>query len=154
VHGPDTPDIAAPPPLIFAGAFAAAAGAKHFVPLPPLPAAPSRLLGAAVVAAGLAWGGAAVATMRGARTNINPYKPTHGVVETGPFRYSRNPIYVSMAVMYVGGSLLMRSVVPLLLLPVVIGAIDRGVIEREEAYLEDKFGDRYLAYKMRVRRWV
>jgi protein-S-isoprenylcysteine O-methyltransferase Ste14 len=96
----------------------------------------------------------AAATMRGARTNVNPYKPAHAIVESGPFRYSRNPIYVAMAITYIGSSLLVRSAVPLLLLPVVIGAIDRGVIDREEAYLEDKFGDRYLAYKMRVRRWV
>jgi protein-S-isoprenylcysteine O-methyltransferase Ste14 len=150
----EVPGVVAPPPLIFAGAFAAAAGAKHFVPLPSLPASPSRVLGAAIVVAGLAWGGAAVATMRGAKTNINPYKPTNAVVESGPFRYSRNPIYVAMALTYIGGSLLMRSAVPLLLLPGVLAVIDRGVIEREEAYLEDKFGDRYLAYKMRVRRWV
>jgi len=151
---PDTPGVIAPPPLIFAGALAAASGAAYFIGMPRLPALPARITGGLLLAVGPALAGTAVALMRRSGTHFSPYEPTTAIVETGPYRWTRNPIYLGMALAYAGASLLERSALPLLVLPGVIAVIDRGVIAREERYLEDKFGDRYLAYKLRVRRWL
>jgi len=72
----------------------------------------------------------------------------------GPYRFTRNPMYVGMATLYVGGTLLLNDLWPLALLPVVITLVQRRVIAKEEAYLERTFGDVYRAYKARVRRWI
>jgi len=92
--------------------------------------------------------------MRQADTPTNPYKPVERIAKEGPFRYSRNPGYLSMAMIYTGIASLANALWAILLLPVALLAIQRGVIEREERYLERKFGDEYLSYKAQVRRWI
>ncbi len=92
--------------------------------------------------------------MRRAGTPTNPYKPSSGIVTEGPFRYTRNPAYLSMTMVYAGVAFLARAPWALALLPVALGVIRRGVIEREERYLERKFGAEYVSYKARVRRWI
>ena len=72
----------------------------------------------------------------------------------GPYRLTRNPMYVSLAALYVGVSLFANSWWPLLLLPVVLLAVDRAVIAREERYLAGAFPAEYAAYRARVRRWL
>jgi protein-S-isoprenylcysteine O-methyltransferase Ste14 len=89
-----------------------------------------------------------------AGTPTNPYKPSSGIVTEGPFRYTRNPAYLSMTTIYAGIAALARASWAFLLLPVALGVIRRGVIEREERYLERKFGEEYLRYKASVRRWI
>jgi protein-S-isoprenylcysteine O-methyltransferase Ste14 len=76
------------------------------------------------------------------------------IVATGPYRFSRNPMYVAMSAVYVGLSLLMGVVWPLVLLPIVLLSLSALVIRREERYLGDAFGEEYGAYRARVRRWL
>jgi len=76
------------------------------------------------------------------------------MVTEGPFHYSRNPAYLSMTMIYTGIASLANALWALLLLPVALLVMQRGVIEREERYLERKFGEEYLRYKAQVRRWV
>ena len=76
------------------------------------------------------------------------------LVDSGPFAYTRNPLYLSMTLAYAGIATWRRAPVALALLPALLVVVQRGVIEREERYLEKKFGERYLAYKSRVRRWL
>lgn len=91
--------------------------------------------------------------MLAAETNINPFKPTTSIVRTGPFRFTRNPLYLAMTLIYLGLTLLANTwwcfplLVPVLLL------IHFGVVKREERYLERKFGDSYREYQSRVRRY-
>jgi protein-S-isoprenylcysteine O-methyltransferase Ste14 len=85
---------------------------------------------------------------------VDPREATTAVVESGPFRYTRNPAYVAFTVAYLGISLLAGSRWPLLLLPVVLVVVDRGVIHREERYLDARFGSDYSGYRRRVRRWL
>ena len=86
--------------------------------------------------------------------NIRIEKPTNSLIATGPFRFSRNPIYIGLTLGYIGLSLVFNSYRPLPFLPVVLVIMHFGVIRREEAYLEGLFGQDYLGYKAQVRRWL
>jgi protein-S-isoprenylcysteine O-methyltransferase Ste14 len=92
--------------------------------------------------------------MRRAGTNIRPDQPTLALVTDGAFRFSRNPLYLAAAGLYVGVALLVHALWPLVLLIPMLAVLQWGVVAREERYLEAKFGDAYRAYKARVRRWL
>jgi len=99
----------------------------------------------------------ALATLRvlsRARTPVDPMKPTTALVTEGPFRYSRNPIYVALTLLYVGVALLINALWILLLVVPAVLVLRYGVIAREEAYLTRKFGDAYRQYTAQVRRWL
>ncbi len=89
-----------------------------------------------------------------AGTNIRPDQPTNVIIEDGPYKYSRNPIYLGFLVCFAGLALLADAPVMLLILAPLYYILDRHVIMPEEIYLEDKFGEVYLSYKRRVRRWI
>jgi protein-S-isoprenylcysteine O-methyltransferase Ste14 len=89
-----------------------------------------------------------------AGTPMDPGSPSQAIVTDGPYRMTRNPAYLGMALTYTGIAIVSSAPWALVPLPVVIAVIDRGVIAREERYLERKFGARYTDYKRRVRRWV
>jgi len=93
-------------------------------------------------------------TLALAKTPYDVRKSTAAIVTYGPYRYSRNPIYLSATLFYLGISFLFNSLIMFLLVIPLIYVVQRGVIEREEDYLEAKFGDEYLRYKNRVRRWI
>jgi len=93
-------------------------------------------------------------TLRCAGTPVNPEKPVSSLVTDGPFRYTRNPGYHSMVMIYTGIASLANAFWAILFLTATLTVIRRGVIEREERYLERKFGEEYLRYKARVRRWI
>jgi protein-S-isoprenylcysteine O-methyltransferase Ste14 len=95
-----------------------------------------------------------VRTMRGVDTTIRIDKPVSSLVQNGPFRYSRNPGYVALAMIYAGIAVHRNALWAILLLPLVVYVIQREVIQREERYLERTFGEEYLNYKTRVQRWV
>jgi protein-S-isoprenylcysteine O-methyltransferase Ste14 len=88
------------------------------------------------------------------QTGIAPWDPATALVTEGPYRRTRNPMYLGMAALYGGIALGFGLLWALALLPVVILLIDRVVIRREEAYLETKYGDAYRDYRNRVRRWI
>jgi protein-S-isoprenylcysteine O-methyltransferase Ste14 len=150
----DNPGVIAPPPLIYAGALVAGLLANRRYHIPSLPRPVARTLGWPLVAGGLVVGLFGAREMRRAETNVDPYKPTTTVVTGGPFRFSRNPLYLSMTMIYCGISALANALPPVLLLPIVLRLMRGGVIEREERYLERKFGDEYMEYKVRAPRWI
>lgn len=113
-----------------------------------------ELVGWSDLAVGLglmAWG---MLTFRKARTAIYPNERARQLVETGPFRYTRNPMYLGMTLVYFGVTTLMNSWWPLFLLPLVLWALIALVVRREERYLAAEFGEHYRAYRGRVRRWM
>jgi protein-S-isoprenylcysteine O-methyltransferase Ste14 len=122
--------------------------------VPFLPRGVARLLGWPLVGGGMALATWFVRTMRGADTTLDVNKPVSSLVQDGPFRYSRNPGYLSLTILYAGIAILRNALWAILLLPLVLYVIQREVIEREERYLERTFGEEYLTYKRRVRRWV
>ena len=93
-------------------------------------------------------------TMRDADAPVRTDRPVPRLTTAGPFDYSRNPAYLSLAMIYAGTAALRNSLWALLPLTLVLYVIQREVIGREERYLERTFGEEYLAYKARVRRWV
>jgi protein-S-isoprenylcysteine O-methyltransferase Ste14 len=107
-----------------------------------------------MVAIGLAIMGWGFFTFRRARTAIIPFHAASSLVTTGPYRFTRNPMYTGLTIAYVGGALLIGSAWPLILLPAVLIVLFITVIAREERYLSDAFAGEYAAYCARVRRWL
>lgn len=142
----------APPPLVFAAALAAGWALER--------ARPSGLFARQPVAdallavAGLALMLWAAVTLARARTTVNPYGRASALVTGGPYRFSRNPIYVADALLCAGVALALGWAWALALVPLAVLVVDVGVIRREEAHLAARFGDEYAAYRARVRRWV
>ena len=145
----DRPGIVAPPPLIFFITFMIGYLCRNF-----LPRAGSPLIGTAIAVIGVIIGALAFAEFLRAKTHIDPRKPATALVTGGPYRFSRNPIYVATTLLYIGAALSFRIISALVLLPLALILLEFGVIRREERYLEQKFGDRYREYRSSVRRWI
>ena len=153
-HSTDSPGIIACPPLVFLGAFGLGLLWHWLMPLQALPLAFSRVLGTVLcLASGVVgiWGRV---TMGRAGTNVRPDRPVNALVTDGPFRFSRNPLYLSLTALYLGITLFFDALWPLVMLLPMLAVVHWGIILREERYLEAKFGDEYRAYKARVRRWI
>jgi protein-S-isoprenylcysteine O-methyltransferase Ste14 len=146
------PGVIAPPPLIFTGFLAAGLVANYFVAIDWRLADLWRVgAGGFLCAAAVIFLAPALGLFRKAGTRAEPWRPTTAIVTSGIYALTRN---VGMALAYAGLGLLAGSLAALILLPAAILVIHRGVILREEAYLTQKFGDEYLRYKARVRRWL
>ena len=152
---PDIPHVLAPPPLIYLLPLAATLPLGRWVPWPVLPARWPFVLGPLLLIAGcwLLW--PSLAAFRAARTNPKPWKPSTTLVITGPYRFTRNPMYLGFTSIYLGIALWANSLWPLLALAlVVLPVMHWFVIRREERYLERTFGEPYRAYMETVRRWI
>ena len=156
---PHRPDIHVAPPLVFGGGFLigylvdrllipvswpshSGAGRSHMI------------AGLVFIGLGVAlalWG---VAVFRRAKTTIMPFRASTAVVQDGPYRFTRNPMYVGMTLVYLGASLVFNTTWPVILLPLVLWTMVRLVISREEAFLSTTFGSAYDNYRARVRRWL
>jgi protein-S-isoprenylcysteine O-methyltransferase Ste14 len=159
----DSPRVRFPPPLIYLGALLIGVAVDELIGAR---AGLARLHGLglgdglrtaaalAALVAGLVVGLLATGRFSRAGTNVKPWQPSTALVTGGPFRWTRNPMYLGMALIYVGLALIADSLTALVLLVPVLVIIDTQVIAREERYLEGKFGDEYRAYKARVRRWL
>jgi protein-S-isoprenylcysteine O-methyltransferase Ste14 len=150
----DTAGVVAPPPLIYLGGLAIGFGLEALLPGASLPGAIRWALGGALVVAGVALLASFNTAFTRKGTAVQPWKPTTAIVTTGPYRLTRNPAYLGMALVYVGIALLAEALWVLAPLPLVLAIMDRAVIAREERYLERRFGREYLDYKTRARRWI
>jgi len=146
---PDRPGVIAPPPAIFVAAFVTGLLCRNL-----MPRVGSSVAGAAIATIGVVILGLAFNRMLRAGTNIDPSKPATALVTSGIYRFSRNPIYVAMTLLYLAAALSFRTLPALILLPVALVVLHFGVIRPEERYLEGKFGEEYRNYRARVRRWI
>lgn len=120
-----------------------------------LPTPERYWLGAVIVAGAiLGLGLWSVVLFRRSGQSENPWKPTPQIVDRGPFRVTRNPMYLQMLLVCIGFAVMLGNVWILLLTPLAAFVLQRYAILPEERYLEAKFGEEYLAYKRRVRRWI
>ena len=150
----DNAGVIAPPPLIYLAALGAGFLLGKRVGRGSLPPQVRVPVGAAALVAGASLMSSFVQAFVRAGTPLDPYEPAKAIVTEGPFRLTRNPGYLGMTLTYVGISFLSNSPWTLAPLPIAVAIVDRGVIAREERYLERKFGATYLDYKRRVRRWI
>ncbi|HWU16450.1 MAG TPA: isoprenylcysteine carboxylmethyltransferase family protein [Devosia sp.] len=153
---PDSAGVRLPAPVVYLGALLLGLAAERFV-------APRSFgidwwllvaTGAPLLLAGLVMMLAATWLFRRMDTNVRPSEPTILIVKTGPYRWTRNPMYLGMALIYAGLAIGFDVPIALALLPLVLIAIQTRVIAREERYLEAKFGEDYRHYKAEVRRWL
>lgn len=150
----DHPRVVALPPLIYLG-FLLAGVALDFLWPTSLGALSVRLLvGGILFAGGVALLAAAVRRFFRAGTPIEVHRPAAVLVTEGPYRFSRNPIYLGLALGYAGVAIAANSLWALLLLIPTLAVIRYGVVAREEVYLERRFGEEYRRYKASVRRWL
>lgn len=153
--GPDHANVVVHPPILWVGLVAIGYGLDLLAPLPFLPLAfPAVWVGVAIWLAGFALAAIAIVQFRRAGTDVQTHTPTDCIVDTGVFARSRNPIYVGAHIGLVGAAVALDSGWILAALAPFYLVIRYGVVAREEAYLERKFGPPYLAYKARVGRWV
>lgn len=153
----DTPNIVIFPPLLALGTPLVAVALEWLLPLglPPPPGAPwAAVIGAALLAGAIGLGFAGVRAFRRARTNVDPRRPALVLVEDGPFRWTRNPMYLGMVLLQVGLALAFSLDWALVFAPAVWAVLHFGVVLREEQYLTARFGAPYADYLTRSRRWL
>jgi protein-S-isoprenylcysteine O-methyltransferase Ste14 len=152
----DGANVRFPPPLIYVAGLAIGIGADRILHLPDLglPLMTRSIGGVVIALVGFLVMFAGAGLFLRKRTAIIPFKPATSLVTSGVLGRTRNPMYLGMAIFYVGLAIVLDSLAALLVLPLVLAVVQTQVIAREEAYLERAFGVEYVAYKTRVRRWI
>jgi protein-S-isoprenylcysteine O-methyltransferase Ste14 len=150
----DRPGVVAPAPLLYGGAFLIGSLLHYLFPMPILPLHIAPWTGLALLSVGAALAVWSRRTMEKAKTNVNPLRPATALVVTGPFRFSRNPMYLARTVLYVGLGFLTNAFCVIALLCPLLIVMQVGVILPEERYMEAKFGDAYRQYRATARRWI
>ena len=154
VAAPDTAGVLMRPPLLFLVSIALGCTLEWARSLPIVPGPLERTLGAPLIASAALLFALAVREFQAAGTPLPTRRPTTRIVRTGPYRFSRNPIYLSFTLLHLGVALWVNGGWLLVTLAVTLVVLTYGVIVREERYLARRFGQEYLAYKASVRRWV
>ncbi len=150
----DRAAVPVPPPLLFFGCLAAGFLLEFLSPSRPVgwPGYQAIAGGLVAVSGFLALG--AFRALRKSWTPFDPWRPTVMIIREGPFRYSRNPLYLALLLLLIAAALLAGSLWLILAVPVLLFLLDAFAIRPEEEYLERKFGDVYRDYKASVRRWI
>ncbi len=151
---PDSPQVIALPPLVYISGLIIGLLLHFITPISIIPKIIEMPLGIILMIIAICLMVFSMKSFGAAKTEVDPRKPTTAIVDFGPYRFSRNPIYLAMTLFYLGITIWVNSLTMLIMLLPVLIMIRFGVIEREEKYLERKFGKRYLKYKSKVRRWV
>lgn len=151
----DRPAVLVSPPALLLGILLIGALVHYFIwTVALLPPWPARILGALLIIGSRVFAQAARRAFRRVGTNVLPSQPSTALATDGPYRHTRNPIYLSHLVLYLGAALIVNGAAPLVLLPLLAIGLHWGVVRPEERYLQHKFGEPYTAYCQRVRRWV
>ena len=153
----DNAGVRIPPPLVFMFPLVAGLILHRLWPLASVPPSAGMIIrrtGAVLIVLALALTYWAIFSFRRMGTTVVPVHPATALVLRGPYRFSRNPMYLAMALLYFGICCWALALWPLLFLPFVLIIIQRSVIGREEAYLVRRFGDDYQRYLSQVRRWL
>jgi protein-S-isoprenylcysteine O-methyltransferase Ste14 len=142
------------PPLVYLVSLVTGVLIQRAAPLPFVPGTLAVPLGASLIVVAIALFAYSVAKFRAAGTPVPARKPTTVIVRTGPYRFSRNPIYLAFSLFQLGIAIWINSLWLLVTLVGAVGLIHYVVIPREEQYLERRFGAQYSDYKISVRRWL
>ena len=150
----DAANVITIPPFIYLACLAIGFAVDYFFPVPVFPDKAQYIGGGILIAVSGAIMLAVLRWFYKAGTTVDVRLPTTAIITSGPFRYSRNPSYVAMSMLYLGIGVAADSIWVLALFPIGFAVLHAGVVLREEAYLERKFGDEFRAYKAAVRRWI
>ena len=150
----DAPQVRIIPPLIYLAGLVIGFVANLWWPVKFMPDTMAWTIGGILIVCGAVLAGSALFKFKRARTTVRPDKPPSALVIAGPYKFTRNPMYLGLAVAYLGIVTAGQSVWALILLPVVLAIIQRRAIEPEEAFLTRRFGGDYINYTKQVRRWV
>lgn len=150
----DSPRVFVPPPLIIGGSLLAGLAIDGRVQSMPVLETVSATAGSLMTALGLGLVAVSLGLFRSARTRPEPWQPASALIHSGLYRYTRNPMYLGMLLIYAGLATALRSPTAGLLLIPVFAIMDRLVVVREEAYLRRRFGAEFERYRATVRRWL
>ena len=150
----DHANVVVRPPLLYAGFLIAGWALGKVSPMAFGLGDPGPWIGGIVTLLGIGLAVWCGLLFQKSGTTVPTDMPTDAIVSRGPYRVSRNPIYVGLTTAYVGLAIVLDTWWPVILVPAVLVIMNEGVIKREEAYLARKFGQSYLDYKARVRRWI
>ncbi len=151
---PDSPNVIVLPPVLYVAGLAVGFLLHWLAPHRIFSNDAGHWIGGAFLATGIALAIRGRREMEKAGTNVRPTQPTTALVATGPFRFSRNPLYVALTSFYFGVAMLANALWVLALLAPILIVMHYGVVRREERYLDAKFGEAYRAYRSRVRRYL
>jgi protein-S-isoprenylcysteine O-methyltransferase Ste14 len=150
----DAPNVRIIPPLVYLAGIVIGFLANAWMPIKVVPSSVAWTIGGILVFCGAAVTGSAVLRFKDADTTVRPDRAASTLVIAGPYRITRNPMYLGFALAYLGIAIAGQSIWALVLLPVVLIIVQRGAIEPEEAFLQKHFGTDYISYRNRVRRWI
>jgi protein-S-isoprenylcysteine O-methyltransferase Ste14 len=142
------------PPIWLALAIATMAAINYFVPVARLIPSPWNWLGVIPLLAGVALAVSGASLFNRYGTGVVPFSPATHLVTTGPYRFTRNPMYLGMVLLLIGVAMMFGTVTPWLLIPLFAWWIGHRFIAQEEVMLEEAFGAEYAEFKQRVRRWI
>ena len=150
---PDKAGVIIFPPFLFLLAIVFSIIIRYVLPTPFLPFSVALSFGIGLLIVAVIITKKAVTTFRLHKTTVNPSGATTTIVNTGIFQFSRNPMYVSFIIIFIGISIMFNLWYGIILLIPLLVIVQKGIIEREETYLTQKFGEEYLSYKRKVARW-
>lgn len=151
------PGVRFPPPFLFVGGLVASWLLHRWLPFEidgQGPGVVQTAIGSALIVAGLGLMLAGIVTLVRARTTIIPHRPARALIRNGPYRFTRNPMYLGLTTAYLGLAAVLNAAWPIVLLPLVLAVLVRLVVAREERYLGEAFGDEYAEYRRRVPRFL
>ncbi len=150
----DNPGVITIPPLIYIAFFLIGLGLNYLWPVSVLPDRAQYAAGGLLIVVSAIIAGITIPKFRMAHTGFYAFKPTTSLITDGPFRFSRNPTYLALGLLYIGIGIALDCLWIIGMLIPLLAVMHYGVIRREERYLERKFGDEYLRYRASVRRWL
>lgn len=150
----DHAQVRVAPPLVFLSYLIGALVVSRIIPFPTPWTFPLRIVGGLMTIAGFLLAGSAISQMRKAHTSPDPHHAVAALVTGGPYRFTRNPIYLGFFLIYLGLTLLAGTLWGVIAAPFLLWTVTTSVIRAEEAYLDGKFGEQYKEYRSRVRQWI
>lgn len=150
----DAPDVRIIPPFVYVAGLAAGFLMTVWIPLKLAPDSLAWIFGAVLIGCGAMLTGSALLRFKSVGTTVRPDRPATRLVIVGPYKITRNPMYLGLAFVYAGIAVAGQSIWALILLPIVLTIIQRRAIEPEEAFLKRRFGADYVNYATNVRRWI
>ncbi len=150
----DHAQVMAPPPLIFLGYLIGALLVNWLIPFPTPWTFALRIVGGLMAIAGFLLAGSAISQMTKVHTSPDPHQTVAALVTGGPYRFTRNPIYLGFFSIYLGFTLLAGTLWGLIASPFLFWTVTHAIIHAEEVYLDEKFGEQYKEYRSRVRQWI